>query len=141
MIHNIVEDLQLGVESYQQKLNLTKPKLYFEGIEYRIPYTMYGAEKGAVYLNQHNHRSLMKLNKVKKFCDGTLTKICKNLIHMVSKNELGRGNKRLKGHDWNDYDIKRSTKILEKIYQVMKRKEQLRQFKEYVGGHPKTIDF
>ncbi|GKD02887.1 hypothetical protein Tco_1177861 [Tanacetum coccineum] len=126
MIQNIVEDLQLGVESYQRTLNITKPKLYFEGIEDRIPYTMSGAEKEVVYLNQHNRRSLIKLNEVKKFCDGTLTKIPENLIDMVNKNELGRGNKRLKGRDWNDKDIKRSTEMLDEIDQVMKRREQLR---------------
>ncbi|GKG64738.1 hypothetical protein Tco_0663714, partial [Tanacetum coccineum] len=50
---------------------------------------MSGAEKGVVYLNQHNRRSLMKLNEVKKFCDGTLIKIRENLIDMVNNNELG----------------------------------------------------
>ncbi|GJX86709.1 hypothetical protein Tco_0337483 [Tanacetum coccineum] len=53
-------------------------------------------DKGVVYLNQHNRRSLMKLNKVKKFCDGTLKKIQENPIDMVNKNELGQGNKRLR---------------------------------------------
>nr|GEU97503.1 hypothetical protein [Tanacetum cinerariifolium] len=60
VIKTRVEDLQLGVESYQITLNLTKPKLYFEGIEDKIPYTMSKTEKGVVYLNQHNRRSLMK---------------------------------------------------------------------------------
>ncbi|GKD60062.1 hypothetical protein Tco_1297571 [Tanacetum coccineum] len=39
VIKNRVEDLQLGVKSYQQTLNLTKPKLYFDGINEKIPYT------------------------------------------------------------------------------------------------------
>ncbi|GJR54572.1 hypothetical protein Tco_1405093 [Tanacetum coccineum] len=116
MIKNKVEDLQLGVESYQMTLNLTKPKLCFEGIDDRIPYTISRAQKGEVYLNQHNRRSLMKLN------------------------EPGRGNERLKGRDWNEKDIKRSKEMLEKIDQVMKRREQLRRLEEYVGGRPKTID-
>ncbi|GJV79324.1 hypothetical protein Tco_1515194 [Tanacetum coccineum] len=90
-----------------------------------IPHIMSGAEKRVVYLNQHNRKSLMKLNEVKKFCDGTLTKIRENLIDMVNKNELGRGNKRLKGRDCNDKDIKRSIEMLDKIDQVMKRMEQL----------------
>nr|GEX83893.1 hypothetical protein [Tanacetum cinerariifolium] len=47
-------------------------KLYFERIKDKIPYTMSGIEKGVVYLNQHNHRSLMKLNEVKKFSDERL---------------------------------------------------------------------
>ncbi|GJS95996.1 hypothetical protein Tco_0802964 [Tanacetum coccineum] len=35
-------------------------------------------------------------DEVNKFCDGSLRKIHDNLLEMVSKNELGRGNKRLK---------------------------------------------
>ncbi|GJT25274.1 hypothetical protein Tco_0895211 [Tanacetum coccineum] len=84
---------------------------------------MSGTEKGVVYLNQYNFRSLMKLSEVHKFCDGTLMKICDNLIDMVNKNQLGHGNQRLKGRDWNDKDIKRSNKMLDKINQALKRKE------------------
>ncbi|GJT65524.1 hypothetical protein Tco_1017004 [Tanacetum coccineum] len=62
VILNRVEDLQLGVESYQRTLNLTKPKLYFEGIKDNIPYTMFGTKKG----------------------------IRENLIDMVNKNELDK---------------------------------------------------
>nr|GFA85408.1 hypothetical protein [Tanacetum cinerariifolium] len=93
------------------------------GTKDRIPYTMSGAEKGIVCLNQHNYQSLMKLNEVYKFCNGTLMKIQDNLIEMVKKNELGRGNKRLKGRDWNEKNIKRSTKMLDKTDQVMKHRE------------------
>ncbi|GJU48227.1 hypothetical protein Tco_1217782 [Tanacetum coccineum] len=57
----------------------------------------------------------MKLNEVKKFCDGTLLKIRDNFLEMVNKNELGRGNKRLKGKDWSNKDIKRLNEMLEKI--------------------------
>ncbi|GJW56059.1 hypothetical protein Tco_0102790 [Tanacetum coccineum] len=56
------------------------------------------------------------------------------------ENELDQGNKRLKGRDWNNKDVKRSTQMMDKIDQVMKRREQLRRFKEYVGRRPKTID-
>ncbi|GJW43245.1 hypothetical protein Tco_0072044 [Tanacetum coccineum] len=34
-----VEDLQLGIESYQKKLNITKPQKTFKGIEFKEPYT------------------------------------------------------------------------------------------------------
>ncbi|GJZ33097.1 hypothetical protein Tco_0578533 [Tanacetum coccineum] len=60
IIKNRVEDLQLGVESYKRTVNLTKPKLYFDGIDEKIPYTMSGLDKGVVYLNKYNRRSLMK---------------------------------------------------------------------------------
>ncbi|GJZ15195.1 hypothetical protein Tco_0550872 [Tanacetum coccineum] len=102
---NRVEDLQLGVESYQRTLNLMKPKLYFEGIKDKISYTISGIEKGVVYLNQHNRRSLMKLNEVKKFA--------------------GMKQQKVEGQDCIEKDIKRSTEMLDKIDQIMKRMEQL----------------
>ncbi|GKC15838.1 hypothetical protein Tco_1012620 [Tanacetum coccineum] len=36
-----VEDLQLGVESYQKKLNITKPETFRSDISNRTPYTVY----------------------------------------------------------------------------------------------------
>ncbi|GJW54890.1 hypothetical protein Tco_0098975 [Tanacetum coccineum] len=106
----------------------------------KIPYTMSETVKGVVYLNQHNIKSLMKLNEVNKLCDSTLKKICDNLLEMVNKNELVRGNKSLKGRDWSNKDIKRSSEILEKIDKTLKHREQLRRLEEYVGGRPKTFD-
>ncbi|GKA34411.1 hypothetical protein Tco_0720840 [Tanacetum coccineum] len=52
----------------------------------------------------------MRLSEVKKFCDGTLEKIQENLIDMVIKNKLGKGNKRLKGRDWTNIDVMKSNK-------------------------------
>ncbi|GJZ83846.1 hypothetical protein Tco_0649019 [Tanacetum coccineum] len=68
------------------------------------------------------------------------TVIQENMIKMITKNKLGRGNERLKGRDWNDKDIKKSNEMVNKIDQVIKRREQLRHLEEYVGGRPKTIN-
>ncbi|GKA48410.1 hypothetical protein Tco_0741368 [Tanacetum coccineum] len=81
-----------------------------------------------------------KLSEVKKFCDGTLVKIRENLIDMLSKNKLGSGNKRLKGRDWTDYDVKSSKEMLKKIDEILKHREQLRRLEEYVGGRPKIVN-
>ncbi|GJS46825.1 hypothetical protein Tco_0596946 [Tanacetum coccineum] len=126
MIKNRVEDIQLGVESYQRTLNLTKLTMFFEGIDQRIPFTMTATHKGVVYLNQYNIISPMKLSKVKKFSDSTLVKIQENLIDMLSKNKLGSSNKRLKGRDWTDSDVKSSKEMLTKIDEVLMHREQLR---------------
>ncbi|GJY21757.1 hypothetical protein Tco_0394323 [Tanacetum coccineum] len=75
VIKNKVEDIQLGMESYQRTLNLTKPTMFFEGINQMIPFTMTATYKGVMYLNQYNMKSLMKLSEVKKFNNGTLVKI------------------------------------------------------------------
>ncbi|GKB76582.1 hypothetical protein Tco_0943477 [Tanacetum coccineum] len=140
MIQNKVEDIQLGVERYQQTLNLTKPMTFFEGIDQKIPFTMSRTHKGVVYLNQHNVKSFMKLSKVKKFCDGTLIKIHENLIDMVKRNKLGTYNKRLKGKDWTNIDVEKSNEAVNKIDKTLKRREQLRRLEEYVGGRPKTVN-
>ncbi|GKG07465.1 hypothetical protein Tco_0330434 [Tanacetum coccineum] len=81
----------------------------------------------------------MKLSEVKKFCDGTLVKIHENLIDMLSKNKLGSGNKRLKGRDWPEYNVKSSKEMLKKIDEVLRHRDQLRRLEEYVGGRPKTL--
>ncbi|GJU36737.1 hypothetical protein Tco_1185091 [Tanacetum coccineum] len=98
-IQNRIKDVQLGVESYQRTLNLTKPKFYFLGIDKKIPYTTSGTGKGVIYMNKHDMNSLMKLDEVHKFCDDTLLKVQKNLMKMVNKNIIGYGNKSLEGRD------------------------------------------
>ncbi|GJU32978.1 hypothetical protein Tco_1176567 [Tanacetum coccineum] len=64
----------------------------------------------------------------------------KNLIDMVTKNKLGKGNKRLKGRDWTDDDVVKSNEMVKKIDQTLKRKEHLIRVEEYVGGRPKTFN-
>ncbi|GJW72087.1 hypothetical protein Tco_0129004 [Tanacetum coccineum] len=132
VIKNKVEDIHLRVESYQRTLNLTKPIMFFEGIDQRIPFTMTATHKGVVHLNQYNIKSLMKLCEVKKLCDGTLVKIQENLIDMLSKNKLASGNKRLKGRDWTDYDVKSSKEMLKKIDKLLRPREHLMRLEEYV---------
>ncbi|GKF14971.1 hypothetical protein Tco_0056433, partial [Tanacetum coccineum] len=56
------------------------------------------------------------------------------------KNKLGSGNKRLKGKDWTNYDVKSSKEMLKKIDEILRHREQLRRLEEYVGGRPKTIN-
>nr|GEW31115.1 hypothetical protein [Tanacetum cinerariifolium] len=109
IIQNRVEDIQFGVESYQQTLSLTKPMMFFEGIDERIPFTMTTTHKG----------------------------IREILIDMVSKNKLGKGNKRLNVRDWIDNDVKKSYEMLDK---TLKRREHLKRLVEYVGERPKTVN-
>ncbi|GKA62771.1 hypothetical protein Tco_0762290 [Tanacetum coccineum] len=58
----------------------------------------------------------------------------------INKNKVGKDNKRLKGRDWTDNDVMKSNKIMRKIDQTLKRKEQLRRLEEYVGRRPKTVN-
>nr|GEW11879.1 zinc knuckle CX2CX4HX4C [Tanacetum cinerariifolium] len=47
-----VEDLQLGVKSYQKKLNITKPETYRSDISNLTPYTAYNNPQGIIYLDK-----------------------------------------------------------------------------------------
>nr|GFD04579.1 hypothetical protein [Tanacetum cinerariifolium] len=52
VIQRRVEDLQLRVESYQKRLNLTKPDTYRTDLRRREAYTAYSNPRGFIYQNK-----------------------------------------------------------------------------------------
>ncbi|GJV28091.1 hypothetical protein Tco_1384539 [Tanacetum coccineum] len=72
VIQRRVEDLQLGVESYQKKLNLTKPDTYRSNLRRRDAYTPYSDPRGFIYENKDKKNRLMRIDELHKFSDGTL---------------------------------------------------------------------
>ncbi|GJW65313.1 hypothetical protein Tco_0117197 [Tanacetum coccineum] len=90
-----VEDLQLGVESYQKKLNITKPETFRSDITNMTPYTAYNNPQGIIYLEKF---------KRNRFCDGTLTFVRRVLHDIASSLEMDYLPKRR----WSKLDGKRS---------------------------------
>ncbi|GKB49796.1 hypothetical protein Tco_0900549, partial [Tanacetum coccineum] len=78
-----VEDLQLGVESYQKKLNITKPETFKSDISNMTLYTAYNNPQGIIYLDNLKRNRLMHSNELYKFCDGTLTSI-RTILHDIA---------------------------------------------------------
>nr|GEW99750.1 hypothetical protein [Tanacetum cinerariifolium] len=76
VIQRRVEDLQLGVESYQKKLNLTKPDTYRSDLKRKEAYTTYSDPRGFIYQNKDKKNRLMRIDKLHKFSDGTLNNVC-----------------------------------------------------------------
>nr|GEZ92713.1 hypothetical protein [Tanacetum cinerariifolium] len=70
-----VEDLQLGVESYQKRLNLTKPDTYQPDLKRREAYTAYSNSRGFMYQNKDKKNRLMRIDELQKFSDGTLNDV------------------------------------------------------------------
>nr|GEZ07877.1 hypothetical protein [Tanacetum cinerariifolium] len=70
-----VEDLQLGVESYQKRLNLTKPDTYRSDLKRKEAYTTYSNPRGFIYQNKDKKNRLMRIDELHKFSDGTLTDV------------------------------------------------------------------
>ncbi|GJS33498.1 uncharacterized mitochondrial protein-like protein [Tanacetum coccineum] len=80
-----VEDLQLGVESYQKKLNITKPEAFRSNISKRIPYTSYNNPQGIIYEYKYKRYRLMRMDELYKFSDGTLTSV-RTVLHDIASN-------------------------------------------------------
>nr|GFC32626.1 hypothetical protein [Tanacetum cinerariifolium] len=75
VIQRRVEDLQLGVESYQKKLNLTKPDTYRFDLKRKEAYTTYSNQRGFIYQNKDKQNRLMRIDELHKFSDGTLNDV------------------------------------------------------------------
>nr|GFC74461.1 hypothetical protein [Tanacetum cinerariifolium] len=75
VIKRRVEDLQLGVESYQKKLNLPKPDTYRTNLRRRKAYTAYSNPRGFIYQNKDKKNRLMRIDELHKFSDETLNDV------------------------------------------------------------------
>ncbi|GJR93242.1 hypothetical protein Tco_0265416 [Tanacetum coccineum] len=85
VIHKQVEDLQLGVESFQKRINITKPDTTRPDLQKRHPYTPYRDPQGFIYVDDHKRNGLMHSDKLYKFSDGTLTRLLSSLEY-ITKN-------------------------------------------------------
>nr|GEV63560.1 hypothetical protein [Tanacetum cinerariifolium] len=75
VIQRRVEDLQMGVESYQKRLNLTKPDTYRSDLKRREAYTAYLNPRGFIYQNKDKTNRLMQIDKLYKFSNGMLNDV------------------------------------------------------------------
>nr|GEY09682.1 hypothetical protein [Tanacetum cinerariifolium] len=75
VIQRRVEDLQLGVESYQKGLNLTKPDMYRSDLKRREAYTAYSNLRGFIYQNKDKKNRLMRIYELHKFRDGMINDV------------------------------------------------------------------
>ncbi|GJS31172.1 hypothetical protein Tco_0491792 [Tanacetum coccineum] len=86
VIQRRVEDLQLGVKSYQKKLNITKPDTYRSDLKCRDAYTAYSNPKGFIYQNKDKKNKLIRIDELHKFSDGTLDDV-RMLLNESSKRD------------------------------------------------------
>nr|GEU33283.1 hypothetical protein [Tanacetum cinerariifolium] len=80
-----VEDLQLGVERYRKKLNITRPQTFKSDNSKLKPYTAYNDPQGIIYQDKSKRNRLMRLDELYKFCDETLTSV-RSVLHDITKN-------------------------------------------------------
>ncbi|GJW07288.1 hypothetical protein Tco_1569711 [Tanacetum coccineum] len=67
VIRERVHDFQLGIESYQQKVNLTTPTISFPGIEkYKMFSIIYELVHGIIYKNSKKEKRVMRHSEIHK---------------------------------------------------------------------------
>nr|GFA72733.1 hypothetical protein [Tanacetum cinerariifolium] len=80
-----VEDLQLVVESYQKKLNITRPETTRSNISKLTSYTVYKNPQGIIYQDKYKRNMLMRSDELYKFCDETLLSV-RSVLNDISSN-------------------------------------------------------
>ncbi|GJS11292.1 hypothetical protein Tco_0368088 [Tanacetum coccineum] len=83
VIKKCMEDLQLRIESYQTKLNLTQPNWDASEFLFKEDYTIVSKRRVVIYRDINDQKKMMRETEVHTFSDGTLNRILDKLDHMV----------------------------------------------------------
>ncbi|GJW76020.1 hypothetical protein Tco_0137702 [Tanacetum coccineum] len=127
-----VHDFQLGIESYQQKVNLTTPTMTFPGIEDHEMFSIiYEPVHGIIYKNSKKEKRVMRHSEIHKFCDATLNRVLEGLKSYNNDVKYGYVQKDLT-KDETEY-----LKLFEEeIEERLKHRRQMRRWEMYVNGRP-----
>ncbi|GJX55334.1 hypothetical protein Tco_0285231 [Tanacetum coccineum] len=75
-----VHNFQLGVESYQQNVNLTAPTITFSDIEKCKMFSIVSEPVyGIIYKNNKKEKRVIRHQEIHKFCDATLKRVLEGL--------------------------------------------------------------
>ncbi|GKC18874.1 hypothetical protein Tco_1021024 [Tanacetum coccineum] len=125
-----VEDLQLGVESYQKRLKITKPETFRSDISNRIPYTTYSNPQGIIYVDKYKRNRLMRSDELYKFSDGALTSV-RSVLHDIS---LNLRMEYLPNRRWSNLNRQRSRIMIKAIDKMQLERRLIRSLEKFVGG-------
>ncbi|GKA55810.1 hypothetical protein Tco_0754882 [Tanacetum coccineum] len=127
-----VHDFQLGIESYQQKINLTVPTITFPGIkEYDVFSIVYEPVHGLIYTNSKKEKGVMRHLEIHKFCDATLRRTLEGLKSYYNDVKYGYVQKELT----ND-EVEFLKLFGEEIEVRLNYRDQMRRWEMYVNGRP-----
>ncbi|GJX02462.1 hypothetical protein Tco_0186375, partial [Tanacetum coccineum] len=130
VIQKLVEDLQLGVKSYQKKINVTKPDTTRSDLKKRHPYTPYKDPQGFIYVEDYKRNRLMCSGELYKFSDGTLTRLLSSLEDITKNIDIEYLLKRR----WSNLEKKRAYFMIKDINKLLKERRMMRSLKKFIGG-------
>nr|GEW92938.1 hypothetical protein [Tanacetum cinerariifolium] len=126
-----VEDHQLGFESYQKKLNISKPRTREEDLSRRAPYTTLSDPQGVIYEDKLNRKRLIRSNELYKFSDGTLQSVQDTFHDMATNLKMGY-NKAMPKRRFSHLDKTRSYIMVKEIdHQLQKRSDEVLKLKSF----------
>nr|GEZ04440.1 hypothetical protein [Tanacetum cinerariifolium] len=130
IIQRRVEDLELGVKSYQKKLNLIKPDMYRSDLKRKEAYIAYSNPKGFIYQNKDKQNRLMRIDELHKFSDGTLTDVRTALDDHLK----GIRMKYLPQLIWRKSYKDRAAAMIQAIDKRLKTRRIMRSVERFIGG-------
>ncbi|GKA13384.1 hypothetical protein Tco_0693030 [Tanacetum coccineum] len=125
-----VGDLQLGVESYQKKINVTKPDTTRPDLRKRHPYTPYKDPQGFIYVDDFEKNRLMRSDELYKFSDGTLTRLLSSLEDITKNIDMENLPKRR----CSTLEKKRAHFMIKDINKLLKERRMMRSLEKFIGG-------
>nr|GEY97848.1 hypothetical protein [Tanacetum cinerariifolium] len=137
VIQRRVEDLQFGVESYQKKLNLTKPGTYRSDLKHKETYTAYSNLRGFIYQNKVKQNRLMCIDELHKFSDGTLNDVWTDLYVRLKEIQM----QYLPQTIWRQSDKDRAAAMIQDIDKQLKTRRIMRSLEKFFGGRLDEGDF
>ncbi|GJZ15572.1 hypothetical protein Tco_0551249 [Tanacetum coccineum] len=112
VIQKRVKNLQLGVESYQKQINVTKPDTIRPDIRKRHPYTPYKDPQGFIYVDDIGRNKLM---------------LTKELSSLVKRR-------------WSNLEKKKAHFMIKDINKLLKERKMMRSLGKFVGGRLNRTD-
>nr|GEV25210.1 hypothetical protein [Tanacetum cinerariifolium] len=131
VIQERVENLQLGVKSYQ-KINLKRPDTYRLDLRRMTPYTAYPDIQGIIYEDEMNRNHLMRTDELHKFSDGLLDHVRTVLNDISTGIEMDYLPKR----KWSKQDKKIARVMINAIDRKLRDRRLMRNLEKFLGGRP-----
>ncbi|GJV49055.1 hypothetical protein Tco_1439267 [Tanacetum coccineum] len=128
VIQRRMEDIQLGVESYQKKLNLTMPNTYRSDLKRKEAYLAYSNPRGFIYQNKDKKNRLMRIDELYKFGDGTLNDVWTALNDRLK----GIRMKYLPQTIWRQSDRDKAGAMIQAIDKQLKTKRIMRSLEKFI---------
>ncbi|GJZ15092.1 hypothetical protein Tco_0550769 [Tanacetum coccineum] len=141
VIRQYVEDLQLSIESYQTKLNLTQLRWDATGFLFKEDYTIVYKPRVVFYRDRNNQKKMMRETKVYKFNDGMLTRILEKLDYMVKDYALSKFNPGMENRIWTEDDKRRSQEFIKLAERRLKIRRIFKSLESFISGRLRDIDY